>query len=59
MTLINEYHRLLNSAVQLIELNKMSHSFFEKENLRMQLHQIELRLQQVESVLLSESCHLN
>ncbi|MBQ0139177.1 MAG: hypothetical protein KBT36_07770 [Kurthia sp.] len=55
MVLTTEYHNLLNSAVQLIERNKSSHSFFEKENLRMELQQIEMRLQQVESIFLTQA----
>lgn len=54
MLLTTEYHNLLNSAIQLVERNKRSHSFFEKENLRKQLRQIELRLQQVESIFLAQ-----
>lgn len=59
MQLADEYHILLNSAVQLIELNKSSHSFFEKESLRTELRQIELRLQQVESLLLLQAIQQN
>lgn len=55
LTYVKKYHSLLNSAIALVERNKHSHSYYEREALLSELVQIEFQLQCVETYFLNEA----